>query len=54
MNPQTAPEEKRAGRPINQAIAVLRSTSKPEPARKFTEFITSSRAKKVLQRYGYE
>jgi molybdate transport system substrate-binding protein len=41
-------------RPIDQAIAVVRSTSKPEQSRKFVEFITGKRAREVLKRYGYE
>jgi len=40
--------------PIDQAIAVVRSTSKPDQARKFVEFITGAQARGVLRRYGYE
>jgi|SRR5579863_7725968 len=40
--------------PIDQAIAVVRSTSKPDQARKFVEFIVSAKARTVLKRYGYE
>jgi molybdate transport system substrate-binding protein len=40
--------------PLDQAIAVVRSTPKPEQARKFVEFITSAKAREVLRQYGYE
>ena len=40
--------------PLDQAIAVVRSTTKPEQARKFVEFITSARAREILKRYGYQ
>jgi len=40
--------------PIDQAIAVVRSTAKPDQARKFVEFITGAQARGVLQRYGYQ
>ncbi|MBZ5594991.1 MAG: molybdate ABC transporter substrate-binding protein [Acidobacteriia bacterium] len=40
--------------PIDQAIAVVRSTSKPDQARKFVEFITGAPAREVFRRYGYE
>jgi molybdate transport system substrate-binding protein len=41
-------------KPIDQAIAVVRSTPRPEQGRKFVEFITGKRAREVLKRYGYE
>lgn len=40
--------------PIDQAIAVVRSTPKPDQARKFVDFITSAKAREVLRQYGYE
>jgi molybdate transport system substrate-binding protein len=40
--------------PLDQAIAVVRSTQKPDQARKFVEFITSARARDVLKQYGYQ
>jgi molybdate transport system substrate-binding protein len=40
--------------PIDQAIAVLRSSSKPEQARKFVAFIAGRQAREVFKRYGYE
>jgi molybdate transport system substrate-binding protein len=40
--------------PIDQAIAVLRSTSKPQLARKFVQFITGKPAREILKRYGYD
>ncbi len=39
--------------PIDQTIAVVRSTSKPELSRKFVQFITSKPAREILKRYGY-
>ena len=41
-------------RPIDQAIAVVRSTSKPDQARKFVAFVASAPARTILKRYGYE
>jgi molybdate transport system substrate-binding protein len=40
--------------PLDQAIAVVRSTQKPDQARKFVEFIMSAKARQVLKQYGYE
>ena len=40
--------------PIDQAIAVVRESRKPNEARKFVEFVLSAPAKQVLKRYGYE
>ena len=40
--------------PLDQAIAVVGSTSKPDQARRFVEFITGAHAREVLRRYGYE
>jgi molybdate transport system substrate-binding protein len=40
--------------PIDQAIAVVRSTPRPDQARRFVEFITSAKAREVLKRYGYQ
>ena len=40
--------------PIDQAIAVLRSSAKPEQARKFVAFIASGKAREVFKRYGYQ
>ena len=40
--------------PIDQAIAVLRSSSKPEQARKFVAFIAGRQARGILKKYGYE
>jgi len=40
--------------PIDQAIAVLRSSAKPEQARKFVAFIVGKKALEVFKRYGYD
>ncbi len=40
--------------PLDQAIAVVRSTTKPDQARRFVEFITSAQAREVLRQYGYQ
>ncbi len=40
--------------PIDQAIAVLRSSAKPEQARKFVVFISGRQAREIFKRYGYE
>ena len=40
--------------PIDQAIAVLRSSSKPEQARKFVAFIAGPQARGFFKKYGYE
>jgi molybdate transport system substrate-binding protein len=40
--------------PLDQAIAVVRSTQKPDQARKFVEFITSAKAREVFKQYGYQ
>lgn len=40
--------------PIDQAIAVVRSTLKPDQARRFVDFITGAHAREVLRQYGYE
>ena len=40
--------------PLDQAIAVVRSTTKPDQARKFVEFIMSAKAREVLKQYGYQ
>ena len=40
--------------PLDQAIAVVRSTQKPDQARKFVEFITSAKAREVLKQHGYQ
>ncbi len=40
--------------PIDQAIAVLRSSTKTEQARKFVAFLTGMTAREILKRYGYE
>jgi len=40
--------------PLDQAIAVVQSTPKPEQARQFVEFITSAKAREVLKQYGYQ
>jgi len=40
--------------PIDQAIAVLRGSAKPEQARKFVAFITGRHAREVFKRFGYE
>ncbi len=40
--------------PIDQAIAVLRGSAKPEQARKLVAFITGRRAREIFKRYGYE
>ena len=40
--------------PIDQAIAVLRGSAKPEQARKFVAFILGGKALEIFKRYGYE
>jgi len=40
--------------PLDQAIAVVRSTSKPDQARKFVDLIMSEKARAVLKQYGYQ
>lgn len=40
--------------PIDQAIAVLRGSAKPEQARKFVAFIAGRKAREIFKRYGYE
>ena len=40
--------------PIDQAIAVVRGSRRPDEARKFVEFVLSAPAKQILKRYGYE
>ena len=40
--------------PINQAIAVVRSSSRPGQARQFVGFVTSAPGREILKRYGYE
>jgi len=40
--------------PIDQAIAVLRSSTKPAQARKFVAFITGGKAREVFKRSGYQ
>lgn len=40
--------------PIDQALAVLRRSAKPEQARKFVAFIAGWQAREVFKRRGYE
>src|SRR5713226_9108384 len=40
--------------PIDQAIAVVRGSRKPDEARKFVAFVLSVPVKQILKRYGYE
>jgi molybdate transport system substrate-binding protein len=40
--------------PLDQAIAVVRATTKPDQARKFVEFVMSAKAREVLKQYGYQ
>jgi len=40
--------------PIDQAIAVVGSTKRPEQARQFVEFISGAKAREVLKQYGYQ
>ena len=40
--------------PLDQAIAVVRSTAKADQARKFVDFIMSEKARAVLKQYGYQ
>jgi len=39
--------------PIDQAIAVIRRTSKIEQSRKFVSFVLGAQARRILDRYGY-
>jgi molybdate transport system substrate-binding protein len=40
--------------PLDQAIAVLRSTPKPSQARKFVEFVSGAKGREILKQYGYQ
>lgn len=40
--------------PLDQAIAVVRSTQKPNQARKFVQFISGAKAREILKQYGYQ
>ena len=40
--------------PLDQAIAVVRTTTKPDQARKFVAFISGARAREILKHYGYQ
>lgn len=39
--------------PINQAMAVLSRTTRPDAARQFLDFVTGSEGQAILKRYGY-
>ena len=40
--------------PLDQAMAVVRSTPKPDQARRFVEFISGEKAREILKRNGYQ
>ncbi len=39
--------------PIDQALAVVKASSKQEQARRFTDYIMSAEGQAVLKEYGY-
>lgn len=41
-------------RPLNQALAVIRTTKHREAAIRFAEFVTSDEGQEILGRYGFE
>lgn len=45
--------DERLHQPINQAIAVIKKSSKQEAARRFIEFVMSDEGQALLERYGY-
>lgn len=51
---KTIEVEGRLHAPINQAMAVVRSSKKQEAARSFVEFVMSDEGQSVLKSFGYE
>ena len=50
---QTIEVDEKLHQPINQALAVIRSSQKQEAARQFTSFVLSTEGQATLERYGY-
>ncbi|MEP6636930.1 MAG: molybdate ABC transporter substrate-binding protein [Acidobacteriota bacterium] len=46
--------DERLHRPIDQAIAVIKASTKQDAARKFTEFVLSPEGQALLEKYGYK
>jgi len=45
--------DERLHKPIDQALGVVKASSKQEAARRFTDFVLSERGQSILERYGY-
>lgn len=45
--------DERLHQPINQSLAVIKSSRKQEAARRFTQYILSPEGQSLLERYGY-
>jgi molybdate transport system substrate-binding protein len=45
--------DERLHKPIDQALAIVKSSGKPEQARRFTEFVLSADGQAILRQYGY-
>lgn len=45
--------DERLHQPINQSLAVIKSSGKQEAARQFTQYILSPEGQSLLERYGY-
>lgn len=41
-------------KPIDQAIAVIRSSARPDQARQFVKFVTGTEGRAILRQYGYQ
>lgn len=46
--------DERLHHPIDQAIAVIKASTKQDTARKFTEFVLSPEGQVLLEKYGYK
>ena len=46
--------DERLHQPINQALAVIKASEKPEPARRFAAYVLSPEGQALLERYGYK
>jgi molybdate transport system substrate-binding protein len=51
---QTIEVDERLHHPIDQALAVVKSSSKQEAARRFTTYVLSPEGQALLARYGYK
>jgi molybdate transport system substrate-binding protein len=45
--------EKKLHQPINQALAVIKSTARQDAARRFTEYVLSQQGQELLAKFGY-